>query len=1118
MTKGLALSGGGARGSFQMGAIDCLYTVFGYRPDVIAGTSVGSINAIALAQAENDDEALAQVRKLREVWNSLTGPGDFYNVREWFSRLTRTDSLDLGAGVHIRIEDAVIQLIFENLAGNVEEATSLATLEPLEARIRAPEMYDAAKLARGIPLRMACVSLESGRLRYVTGDGRFLESDNQTPVASALVSGAALQEPQSDFTTGVTTVRTLMERIEHERDHGDHDTKWRTIARLKLDLERARWRAETAYDRLAAANAALATPVQARVDPITGALASAAMPGIFQAYRLGDETYVDGGVREIVPVRAAVQMGATEVVAIACSTQNLPRAGYAGAQNFIDTLLSSLTNITLKEIVEDDVADRGADGVPVTLIIPNFDVHDTAVVDMGLIHISMDYGYMRAADVMSLLSESARRDAIALSDAIARLRADTHRMAQLWNRPLEPWSHRTLEILRLRKWVIRKLVEARIASGVALPAFATLWFQLWEQGSSTVPNEPSPWAAFTTFAQTTPAIPPYAYVPDGWTYEEAGDLEGRYLIRAGARFRGSPEAIAVVTGADEPTALTVPAGASRHLPSVPVAGTVLAERAAPSLPAAPGTWYVDGSRRYLLNNAALAALGNPPVISIPAGGLAQIPDGGTPYFIGGLAITDTRGEALDVWTPTPQVEGTSTSTGVTLKNRSSRGPVTISGLRITTPHDTSAGSVFRVRTAMPVVVADGHTADIDVEFRPPSPGPLTGVVQVDCDDTIAPTIRVPLATSVLPIGAHAELTMAPDALTLAPGRVGTTQFGTVSITNSGARDASLDALAIIEEQPAGQFTMPGIGIERLLTRGQQTSATVTYTPTVRGPARARFAVDMRSATDQPGVTYRRRYEVPLSASARMPKLFLARGPRPATEPLLPPPDPDNRVLVGPLAPQPPPTRPREAELTVLDFGLAPVGESVVRSAWARNVGDEALTVGVPQPMELSRMSVANPASFPAVLEPGGEAEVSLRYSSGFVPGLRSESEVRVYSDDPLRPQVALRVVIQATGPHLSEPPEVIDLGVVASGTGTLVTFRSDGSEPVSVTEVGLLVGQHFALSGVPTLPAVVAPGSALNLSVALTATPAGPYQDAVTVHHDGNPSRESFVLLRATIA
>lgn len=880
MTRGLALSGGGARGSFQMGAIDCLYTVFGYRPEVIAGTSVGSINAIALAQAENDDEALVQAGKLRGVWNSLTGPGDFYQVRDWVSRLTRSDSLDLGAGVTIRIEDAVIQFLFGNLMANVETSTSLAVLDPLEARMRTPEMFNAAKLARGIPLRMACVSLESGRLRYATGDGRFLESDNQTPVASALDPGSAPLEQQADFTTALVAVRTLMEAIQYEKDHGDHDTKWRNVARLGLELERAQWRAETAYDRLAAANADRSVPAQALIDPVTGALASAAMPGIFQAYQLGAEHYVDGGVREIVPVRAAIQLGATEVIAIACSTQNLPRAGYAGARSFIDNMLSSLTNITLKEIVEDDLAGRGVAGVPVTVIIPNFDVHDTAVVDMGLIHVSMDYGYMRAADVMSAFSSlSARRDAFTLSDAIASLRAETHRMAQLWNRPLEAGSHRTLDVLRLRKWLIRKLVEARISSGTALPKFATLWFQLWEPGSFTAPNEPSPWAEFVTFAETTPAIAPYAYVPDGWTYEEAGDLDGRYLIRAGARFRGTAEAIAAVTGPSIQPVLTVPAGTSRHLPSVPVAGTVLAEQAAPSLPAAPGTWYVDGTRRYLLNDAALAALGRPDVISIPAAGLAQIPDGGSPYFLGGLVIVSTRGDMLDLWSPTPQVEGTRTSTGLTLRNRSGRGPVTVTAIRITTPADTPAGTVFGVRTAMPLVVADGGTADIDVEFRAPSPGPVTGVVQVECDDAIAPTIRVLLATSAEPVGGHAELAVVPAALSLESTRVGTTRFGEVSIKNTGSRNADLTALTITGEQPAGQFALPEFGIERMLAPGQQSSVSVAYTPTTRGQAHATFAVDMSGATDQPSVTYRRRYEVPLSASARMPTLFLAGGPR-----------------------------------------------------------------------------------------------------------------------------------------------------------------------------------------------------------------------------------------------
>ena len=38
--KALCLSGGGARGSFQVGAIKCLYVRYGYRPDLIVGTSV----------------------------------------------------------------------------------------------------------------------------------------------------------------------------------------------------------------------------------------------------------------------------------------------------------------------------------------------------------------------------------------------------------------------------------------------------------------------------------------------------------------------------------------------------------------------------------------------------------------------------------------------------------------------------------------------------------------------------------------------------------------------------------------------------------------------------------------------------------------------------------------------------------------------------------------------------------------------------------------------------------------------------------------------------------------------------------------------------------------------
>ena len=359
---------------------------------------------------------------------------------------------------------------------------------------------------------------------------------------------------------------------------------------------------------------------------------------------------------------------------------------------------------------------------------------------------------------------------------------------------------------------------------------------------------------------------------------------------------------------------------------------------------------------------------------------------------------------------------------------------------------------------------------------------------MDCDDDIAPTVRLPLATSVLPLGSHAELTFVPDVLALGATRVGTPLYGAVSITNTGPLDASLDAIAIVGEEPAGQFTLSEYGLEGLLAADQETSVSVTYAPTAAGTARAILAVDLRSATDPPGMTYRRRYEVPLSASARMATIFLA-------------------ALPG-----------DETELTVLDFGLGPVGEPVTRSFWIRNVGDHVLTVGAPQATDRDGPWLNDPGRFPATLAPGGQMEVACSFSTGYFPGLAKESGLRIYSDDPARPEVVLRTRIRAAGAHLVEPPEVIDFGVVASATSVLITFTSDGSEPVTVSEAQLAAERDFSLSGVPALPAQIAPGTALRLAATVIAAAPGPYQDQLIVRHDGRGNRESSILLRATIA
>jgi len=64
MTRGLVLSGGGSRGSFQIGALECLYKRFGYSADVIAGPSVGAVNGMGLAQGVGAAAQIAEIDKL----------------------------------------------------------------------------------------------------------------------------------------------------------------------------------------------------------------------------------------------------------------------------------------------------------------------------------------------------------------------------------------------------------------------------------------------------------------------------------------------------------------------------------------------------------------------------------------------------------------------------------------------------------------------------------------------------------------------------------------------------------------------------------------------------------------------------------------------------------------------------------------------------------------------------------------------------------------------------------------------------------------------------------------------------------------------------------------------
>ena len=273
-------------------------------------------------------------------------------------------------------------------------------------------------------------------------------------------------------------------------------------------------------------------PAANPTDVVDGAVASSTMPGIFPARRLADHMCVDGGVKEVVPVQVAVRdLGCNEVFAIRCSARPALKSTDP-TRPVGEVMARSVLDLTYDALADDDVAPFGGWGekIKVTVIRPTFNLHDPMVVEPGLIRIAMDYGWMRAADILDV-SESNRRYAIELSDKITRLRAknwmlaheaagirheDPHRgFAEFLFAGVSPSGTSVLtpvpspdavDDIRANCRDIRDALYQRTLIGAPSPptAVRTAWFTQWEI-IDTPPSSNDPWSRFISQAGDRPA-------------------------------------------------------------------------------------------------------------------------------------------------------------------------------------------------------------------------------------------------------------------------------------------------------------------------------------------------------------------------------------------------------------------------------------------------------------------------------------------------------------------------------------------------------------------------------------------------------------------------------------
>ena len=83
--------------------------------------------------------------------------------------------------------------------------------------------------------------------------------------------------------------------------------------------------------------------------------ASSSIPMLMPAVYIDQDFYLDGGLREVAPIRKAIEDGATEIVLIACHSPLLYQPEGLNARNLI-TLIERVRDITVNQIVNSNIA------------------------------------------------------------------------------------------------------------------------------------------------------------------------------------------------------------------------------------------------------------------------------------------------------------------------------------------------------------------------------------------------------------------------------------------------------------------------------------------------------------------------------------------------------------------------------------------------------------------------------------------------------------------------------------------------------------------------------------------------------------------------------------------
>ena len=354
----VAVSGGGSQGSFETGALRYLYDELNVRPSIICGSSVGAVIAAKLAEGDDPETGRRAIDELAAIWRGLRVNEDMWLAEPWL----------------------------EKLRAHGAWASAL--------RERAGERGTAGSQTR-VVLRML-----GEMVRHPPEADGTLDALRQALRAKSLLS--------------MDPVRTI---VESQIDVGRIERSGIALRIGAVSLESGVLRYITETGAMCARDG---TPLDVEPVPLHEAvLASASIPVMFPPTELAGEHYVDGGAREILPLELAIaNLGARHVFAVVASTPGVEPFDDIGDRGLLDIARRVASDIGPDETLRKEMHPPRGWGRRVTLIAPELDVHDAFTIDPVLIGASIDYGYMRAADILLKLDPEVAR----LSAEIARCR------------------------------------------------------------------------------------------------------------------------------------------------------------------------------------------------------------------------------------------------------------------------------------------------------------------------------------------------------------------------------------------------------------------------------------------------------------------------------------------------------------------------------------------------------------------------------------------------------------------------------------------------------------------------------------------------------------------------